>query len=183
MHYYYPATYGGFLRASFDFPLLWFILGMLLVISYFHDKRQRATVAAYAAARRQRGADDGEWPDASVRRALFVNPGVLLAGATAIGLVGVMGWLVEFFRTDPFGRLPGYEPPPPSIAALVAATLALLVSVVLQVMALRARRAPYKPVADRVRAAIYAKPERREALFAEALALDPGVPVAYEDAP
>jgi len=181
VHYYYPATYGGFLQASFEFPLLWGILGMLAVISFLHDRRQRATVAAYAEARCRAGAPEGAWPDGSVRRVLFISPGVLIAGAISIGLVGLLGWLVEFFRTDPLGRMPGYVPVPPSVSALVAATLALAVSAVLQVLAARGLRSPYKPVADRVRRAIYAGAEKRVALFDEALALDPGVPGGYDE--
>lgn len=180
-HYYYPATYDGFFKATLEFPLLWWIVGGLAVISFLHDRRQRSTVAEYARRRVNEGATDTAWPDSRVRWALFVNPALLLTGALGIGLIGLLGWLVEFFRTDPFHRMPGYEPLPASMSALVAATCALVISAGLQVLAARGLRSPHKLMALRIRSAIYAKPEKREALFAEALALDPGLsPMAPE---
>jgi hypothetical protein len=152
------------------------VLGLLALVSVWHDRNFRATIEAYAALRREAGATDEPWPAPVLRRSLALQPGLLLFGAILIAFVSLVGTLDELFRSDPLRWLPpGYNVPPPSASSIVAALLGWVAAAVLMALALYAARSPWKDVALNIRRAIYAKAESRERLFAEALRHDPGL--------
>ena len=174
---------------------------VFLPISLAHERNFRRTVAAYAALRVKGGAEvatpaaigsvegasDGiaeagalaepadQWPSRSLARVLGLQPtllmtlAVLLGGMTATAIAGVLAWPHALPHFDL--AINYYDRPYVWVFSSVGAALTLALAAV----AVDLWRSPWARVATNLRRAIHASPERRAALFADALASDPGV--------
>ena len=180
---------------------LWPCAALIVVfvpISLAHERNFRRTVAAYSAARIEAGAialvpatvagaerpmlaePDAQWPPRALSHLLGLQPGLLavlallLGWMTATAIAGVLAWP----RALPYFNLAinYYDRPYVWVFGSMGAAL----TVALAAVAIDLRRSPWARVAVCLRRAVYASPERRAALFAEALASDPGVPRPHE---
>ena len=168
---------------------LWPCAALIVVfvpISIAHERNFRRAVAAYAALRAKGGVDGGaeagalaepvdQWPSRSLSRVLGLQPtllmtlAVLLGGVTATAIAGVLAWphALPYFDL----AINYYDRPYVWVFSSVGAALTLA----LVALAVDLWRSPWARVAANLRRAIYASPERRAALFVDALASDPGV--------
>ena len=137
---------------------LWPCAVLLLVfvpVSIWHERNWRRTLAAYAAARRDAGAAEEEWPTRSLRRVMGVQPGLVLAACTLLALVTGLGVVAAFVWPK---RLPGFDLPinpydlPYLWSMIVAATAAVVAGVAVAVDVWRnpwsrgaVRRPPWPP--------------------------------------
>ncbi len=153
-------------------------LALMAPVSMAYDRTYRATIAEYAELRRSAGAPEAEWPDASLRREIFVSPVLLMMFATLSAVLSAFGAMDEYLRADPFGWLPGFVPEPRLSALLPAIGLGIVATVVLVALALRGFWSPWWPVQVRLRRAAMLKGAKRAALLAETLGFDPSVPEA-----
>lgn len=160
---------------------LWPCLTLIVVfvpVSIYHERNWRRTLAEYAAARREAGAEDPEWPSTELSHAMGVQLWLVLVVTLALATVtGVAVWAALLWPKTP----PGFEQPinpfdlPYLWSFVVAGTAAVVAGIAI---AVDVGSSPWRGVARRVRRAVYAKPPERERLFALALEADPGVPHA-----
>lgn len=152
------------------------LLIIFVPISIHHERNWRRTLAQYAEARREAGADDGEWPPPGAAMLMGVQPWLvfavagILAAATLLGLALVLAWP---------HRVPGFSVPlnyfdrPYMWCMIVAGTAAVVGAVALGIDVVRS---PWAAVAHQVRRSMYGTEEMRAARFSAALLVDPGVP-------
>lgn len=162
-------------------PTWTWVCGVLLIVaipvSVGHDRNWRRTLLAYAEKRREAGAEAGEWPPADLA---FLMGLQLWLVALVTGMLAVMTAVAVWAALLWPQRPPGFESPLnpydlPYVWGVVAAGAAGVVAGVTLAIALA--RSKWSPVADRIRRAVYAEPGKRDRLFREALALDPGIDV------
>jgi hypothetical protein len=156
------------------------VIAAFVPLSLWHEHNWRATLAAYADARRAAGAADGTWPDTEMSVVLSLQPWLLMAVAlmlaamVALGGAALAAWphrLTGFDETiNYFDR--------PYLSAMLVAGLAGVVAVV--AVAIDLWRSPWSGVANQVRRCVYAPADERGRRFETALARDPGVPSAHQ---
>lgn len=151
------------------------LLVVFIPVSIWHERNWRKTLAEYARARREAGAPEGAWPSASLAHVMGVQPGLILAacGLLAIVVVVAAATALMWPQTPPGFDLPINPLDLPFIWSMVVAATAAIVAGV--AIAIDVWRNPWSKVAKPVRRAIYARPDVRAKLFAEALAVDPGL--------
>ena len=176
MHFWYLPTV--------DYPQLWPCVGVFFLffipVSVWHDRAWRRTLAEYGVLRAAAGAVD-PWPPAGMRTLIGVQAWLvltaagLLAAMTALGIAALAAWPSKL----PFFDYPiNYFDRPYLLGAVVAGTAAVVGAVALGADLVRS---PWAAVAHKVRRATHAPAATRERLFAEALAVDPGVEAARGD--
>lgn len=183
---------------------LWPFAAVIVVfvpVSIVHERNFRRVIAAYATARAEDGAAaDGvaivpaaipgtatgtqpsaqaeptaQWPPRALSRMLGLQPAllmllaVLLGWMTATAIAGVLVWphALPYFNL----AINYYDRPYVWVFGSIGAAL----TVALAAVAIDLWRSPWARVASNLRHAIYASPQRRAALLADALANDPGV--------
>ena len=154
------------------------LLVLFVPVTIWHEVAWRRTVREYARLREEAGAADGDWPRWDVRVLLGTQPWlVLLAAAllSAMLLVALYGLVMWPKRPLGFEMAVNYYDLPYGWSMVVAGLAALAAAVAL---ALEAARSPWAPVARTIRHAVHAPHALREQLFARALVVDPGVPIA-----
>ena len=154
------------------------LIVVFVPLSLWHERNWRATLTAYADARRSAGAAGGRWPSAEMNWVLSLQPWLLLAVALMLGAMVLLGgaamavWphrLIGFDETiNYFDR--------PYLSAMLTAGLAGVIGAV--ALAVDLWRSPWSGVANEVRRCVYASSEERERRFERALMCDPGVPSA-----
>lgn len=175
-HYYFVSAadvFGGLVRS----PAFWLIMAGMLAVSAYHDRRTLATFHAYAERRGPSAVETAPWPgDAAFLR---LGPHLLYAGGAVALLLGFLQTANAVVNTvlDVLMRSPRLTPP---AAMVLPAVGAVALGWLLVALARRIRRSPWYPVAECLRRAVYATGERREALFAKALEVDPGTPRGTE---
>jgi len=178
MHFYYLPT--------IDYPQLWPCVGAFLLVfipvSIWHDRAWKRTLAEYGVVRAAAGASD-PWPPDGMSALIGVQPWLVLTSAGLLAVMTALGTaaLVAWPRKLPFFDYPiNYFDRPYLLGALVAGTAAVVGAVALGV---DLARSPWAAVARKVRRATHARPAARQRLFAEALAVDPGVEAARAPSP
>ena len=152
------------------------LLVVFIPVSIWHERNWRRQLAAYAAARLEAGATDAEWPEPGLRRQLGVQPWLVLLAAALLACMVALGaaaLLVWPQKMPLFDEVINYFDRPYLAVALLAGTAAVVGAVA---FAIELRRSPWARVANLVRRVTYATPAERDAAFAAALAVDPGVP-------
>ena len=158
---------------------LWPCAALLIVfvpVSIWHERNWRRTLADYAQHRHDAGASDERWPSPELAPLMGVQPWLLLAVSALLSLmVALAVWAALLWPSKP----PGFEVPlnpldlPYVWCMVVAGTAAVVACVAVAVDLLGS---PWAGVSDCVRRSMYAPADVRAALFARALASDPGVP-------
>ena len=164
---------------------LWPCVGIALLVfipvSIWHERAWRRTLAEYGRARAAAGATD-PWPPEGMAMFIGVQPwlvltvAALLAGMTAVGIGALWVWPRALPLFD--GPLNYFDRP--YVASMVVAGAAGVVGAL--ALGIDLARSQWAPVARKVRHCTHARPEKRERLFAEAIAVDPGVARAREAA-
>lgn len=162
-----------------DQPQWLWVCGVLLLVlipvSVAHDRNWRRTLAAYAELRVQAGAPSGKWPRPGQAFLMGLQLWLVLSATSLLAVMtAVAAWAAALWPRRP----PGFNLPVnfydlPYVWALVVVGVATVVAGI--ALAVGVWRSPWWPVARRLRRAVYAPQERRELLFAEALALDPEI--------
>jgi hypothetical protein len=162
---------------TIDHPLWPFavLLVVFIPVSLWHERNWRATLDAYAHARRAAGAPDEPWPAPGMGWVLGLQPWLLLAvsmmlaAMVALGTAAMVAWPHRLLGFDEvlnyFDR--------PYLAAMLAAGYAVVIAAV--AVAIDLIRSPWSGVANQVRRCTYASAEERQTRFDRALACDPGV--------
>jgi hypothetical protein len=156
------------------------LLVLFVPLSIWHERHWRATLEAYAEARRAAGADSADWPTSELSWVLSLQPWLLLAVASmlammvALGGAAVLAWPHRLYGFDEVINF--YDLP--FLSAMLVAGIATVVAAV--AVALDLRRSPWSGVANEIRRCIYASPDVRQARFERALACDPEVPRAAQ---
>ena len=158
---------------------LWPCAAALIVfvpVSIWHERNWRRTLAAYARARRDAGAAEERWPSPELARLMGVQPWLIFSVGALLALgVATAAWAAIVWPGKPLG----FETPlnPYDLvyvwSMVVAGTAAV---VACMVVAIALSRSPWARVADSVRRSMYAPPDKRAVLFAQAVASDPGIP-------
>jgi hypothetical protein len=166
---------------TIDYPVMWPCLGAALLVfvplSVWHDRAWKRTLADYGAARTEAGAQD-PWPPVGMSALIGVQPWLiltlagLLAAMTGVALGALLAWPDKL----PFFDYPLNYFDRPYVAVMSVIGIAAVVGAV--ALGVDLARSPWARTARNVRLATHAKPQKRERLFAAALAADPGVPKA-----
>lgn len=165
-------VFGGMLR-SWTF---WGILLCMLAVSAYHERKVASTEREYVARRTEAGGEAGDWPrEGSL--AMRLGPQFLLPGAAVAALIGA-AQVLNTIVSETLDVLMRAHDAAPALPMVAPAVIALGMGIALFLLARRVQRSPWYPVAERVRRAVHAPRVRRDQLFAEALALDPGIPRA-----
>lgn len=158
---------------------LWPCAALLLVfvpVSLWHERNWRRALADYAQLRRDAGASDERWPAPELARLMGVQSWLLFAVSALLALMVALAlWAALVWPSKP----PGFEMPLnpldlPFLWSMIVAGVAAVVACV--AVALDLLGSPWARVSTCVRRSMYAPADVRAALFARALASDPGVP-------